>query len=369
MSLKKNHDIWISDLTHTEQEIVSRTFPLGASCIFSYGKKELGNEFNFQLFKFPSNLNESLREKSPKVLGFSNFVWNFELSYKFASVAKQRDPNVVTVWGGPNFPVEISEKVEFLKKWPMIDFYIELEGELGFVNLVKKLSEYNFDTSALKKNGEKIINTCYVSKDHLISGPINRIKNVNDIPSSYLTGAMDEFFEYPIIPMIETTRGCPFSCSFCADGHATKNKVHRFDPQRVKEELNYIAKRTKNINELMLADLNFGMYKQDVVTAKMIRDIQQTYDYPKNLTSSAGKNMPERIIEVANIIKGWTLGAAIQSSDPDVLKAVKRENISNGAYNKLIDYNVKNSTKTYTDIILALPEDTKKNILNPFVLE
>ena len=51
-----------------------------------------------------------------------------------------------------------------------------------------------------------------------------------DIPSSYLTGAMDEFFSHPIIPIIETTRGCPFSCSFCADGHASKNKVHRYDP-------------------------------------------------------------------------------------------------------------------------------------------
>ena len=42
MNLKKNHDIWISDLTHTEQGIVSRTFPLGASCVYSYAKKILG---------------------------------------------------------------------------------------------------------------------------------------------------------------------------------------------------------------------------------------------------------------------------------------------------------------------------------------
>ena len=81
MSIKKEHDIWISDLTHTEQGLVSRTLPLGASCIFSYGKKELGNEFNFRLFKFPSNLSEALREKSPTLLCFSNFVWNFELFY------------------------------------------------------------------------------------------------------------------------------------------------------------------------------------------------------------------------------------------------------------------------------------------------
>ena len=42
MNIKKKPDIWISDLTHTAQGIVSRTFPLGASCIYSYAKKEIG---------------------------------------------------------------------------------------------------------------------------------------------------------------------------------------------------------------------------------------------------------------------------------------------------------------------------------------
>ena len=73
------------------------------------------------------------------------------MSYKFALEAKKRDPDLITVWGGPNFPVEINEKVEFLQKWPAIDFVIELEGELGFVDLVKKLSENNFQASKLKK--------------------------------------------------------------------------------------------------------------------------------------------------------------------------------------------------------------------------
>ena len=107
---RKERNIWISDITHTEQGIVSRVFPLGVASIYSYSKQELGNEFNFKLFKFPSDLNDSLREKSPTMLCFSNFVWNFQISYKFAAIAKQRDPNVIIVFGGPNFPVEISEK-------------------------------------------------------------------------------------------------------------------------------------------------------------------------------------------------------------------------------------------------------------------
>ena len=80
----KKHDIWISDLTHTAQGISALTFPLGASYVFAYAKQELGKDFNLKLFKFPSDLNIALRERSPKMLCFSNYSWNFELSCKFS---------------------------------------------------------------------------------------------------------------------------------------------------------------------------------------------------------------------------------------------------------------------------------------------
>ena len=55
------------------------------------------------------------------------------------------------------------------------------------------------------------------------------------------------------------------------------------------------------------------------------------------------------------------MGAAIQSTDHNVLKAVKRSNISKSAYQKLINFgNSQKSDKTHTEIILALPGDTKE---------
>ena len=46
--------IWISDLTHTAQGISANTFPLGASYVAAYAKKELGkycnNRINIKVF-------------------------------------------------------------------------------------------------------------------------------------------------------------------------------------------------------------------------------------------------------------------------------------------------------------------------------
>jgi len=357
----KKINIWLADLTHTAQGISAATFPLGISFVYSYSKKMLGKEFNFELFKFPSHLAEALNKKFPTVLCFSNYSWNFELANKFASVVKESNPNVVTIFGGPNFPTVTDEMLEFLKKRTNIDFYIELEGELGFVSLLKKLSEYDFNATKLKENGEKTLNTSYVYNNNLIHGPKQRIADVNVIPSPYLTGALDKFFDLPLVPMVETTRGCPFSCTFCSDGAVIKNKVSRYDPERIKEELYYIAKKVKNVDELIITDLNFGMYKQDVETAKVIADIQKNYKYPTIMAGSAGKNMPKRIIEVAKIVKGWVLGSSVQSTDPEVLKSIKRSNISSNAYKEVIDFgNSNNSMKTYSEVILGLPGDTKQ---------
>lgn len=359
----KKKKVWISDLTHTAQGISANTFPLGASYVAVYAKKELKDFCDIKLFRFPSHLSKSLNEELPDMLCFSNFSWNFELAYKYADLIKKKNANVITVFGGPNFPTNEKEKLEFLKKRTAIDFYIELEGELAFVDLTKCLIENNFEISKIKKNGKKILNTCYITENELVHGPIERIQNINIVPSPYLDGILDEFFNFPLIPMIETTRGCPFSCSFCCDGLSTKNKVCRYEPSRIEEELYYIAKRIKNVDELIITDLNFAMYKQDIPTAKVIQKIQEKYKYPKIIGAAAGKNMPKRTIEVSNLIKGWVTGASLQSTDEVVLKSIRRSNISTKAYQELIEHsnNSKGNQKSQSEIILGLPSDGKKS--------
>ena len=40
----------------------------------------------------------NMNEKSPAILAFSNYIWNLELGYKFAYLAKLKNPNIITVF-------------------------------------------------------------------------------------------------------------------------------------------------------------------------------------------------------------------------------------------------------------------------------
>ena len=159
---------------------------------------------------------------------------------------------------------------------------------------------------------------------------------------------------------MESNRGCPFQCTFCADGISAQNKIYKTNPKRFEDELTYIAERYKG-KYLLIADDNFGMYPEDVEISKIIARCRGKYDFPHHLQVCAGKNNQARIIECSDILKGTLrLGASIQSMDDEVLKNVKRSNIS---YQKLIDVSMRVSdteASSYSEVILSLPGDSKE---------
>ena len=109
--------IYLADLTHTSGLLpANETFPLNVGLIASYCKKSFNNDVDIKLFKFPKDLKEAIDEKLPHVLGCSNYSWNYNLSYYFASYVKSVDKNIVTVFGGTNYPFDKHNQKLFLKK-------------------------------------------------------------------------------------------------------------------------------------------------------------------------------------------------------------------------------------------------------------
>ena len=135
--------------------------------------------------------------------------------------------------------------------------------------------------------------------------------SLDQIPSPYLAGFFDKFFQNGELPLIETNRGCPFSCTFCQQGEGYYAKVIHFGIDRIREELTYIAEKISDENVeiygMEIADPNFGMYRRDKEICEILRGIQDNFGYPKSIGCSTGKNRADVIIENVGVLETGSL--------------------------------------------------------------
>ena len=175
--------------------------------VAAYAKKALGDKIDMQLFKYPEDFSSYLDKNTPQIACFSIFAWNNHLSHEYAKRLKEADPKTITLFGGPNWPNHPEEKKEFLETWPSVDFAVEGEGEVVFVEFFKLLEKYNFDFEKIKKDKIKIPNTSYLHNGELITGEVlPRLENLDQVPSVYENKLSDKFFDKHLIPMIQKIR-------------------------------------------------------------------------------------------------------------------------------------------------------------------
>ncbi len=353
--------ISFADLTHTGQTVMANVFPLGLIMVAAYAKQELGDKIEVELFRYPDDFNAYLETNQPRIAAFSCFSWNVNLSCQYARLIKAKWPDTITVFGCVNFPSDQEEQQAFLAARPVIDFYVENDGERPFVALYEALEEVDFDVAKLKRARIPVPSTCYLADGDLVVGEMmERIVDMDTIPSAYLNGMSDKFFDGVLTPMIETARGCPYACTFCVDGHRYSNKTRRFSQERVYAELDYIAERT-TVNEFVVTDLNFGMFKEDVDTARHLAKLQDKYGFPKYLVQSSAKNHKANIIEISKIMRGAMAPAAsIQTTDKEVLRLAKRRNLPLEDLAELATTKESDDATFLAEIIMNLPGESKR---------
>ncbi len=349
--------VTFADLKHTGHSC--NAVPLGISLVAAYVLECLGERITVDLFKSPSEFAHRLELDMPKVACFANYIWNVELSYQFASRIKAAAPGTVIVFGGPNYPTEVQEQQVFLRSYPAIDFYIQKDGEQPLAMLIETLFEYDFDIEGLKVAGRDLPDCHYLRNQDLVRGTSPPpMMDLDSIPSPYLSGLCDKFLSAEFVPLVQTARGCPFECTYCQEGQEHFSGLRRFSVDRVTREIEYIAQRAK-VPNLAISDSNFGMYKEDLETCHSIADTQKRFGWPEYFIGIQGKNRKDRVLEAASIVTGSYLNAAVQSTDPQVLENVKRQNVSLSSMIDVAKSKESSESNSFSEVILCLPGDSK----------
>lgn len=198
---------------------------------------------------------ERIYKAKPDVLMFSCYIWNIayveELSEEFHKLCPE-----VPIWvGGP----EVSYETEsFLRQHPQITGVMIGEGEKTFCELAEYYAgEIRSDkevkeTQKIKQSAKlrEIAGIAYRNEEEIIFTAPREMLDLSDIPFCY-DKAGD--FKNRII-YYESSRGCPFSCSYCL---SSVEKQLRFrDTELVKKELQFFIDR--EVPQVKFVDRTFN---------------------------------------------------------------------------------------------------------------
>ena len=330
-------------------------FPYRISSLVAYikSRENLGNNFKFEkAFVLRENVDEYIKKcVDTDILLCSCYVWNWEITNFLAKEVKKLNPNCLIIFGGAQVP-DFSK--DFFKQHPYADIIVHGEGEIVLEELLTEFLN-NKDYSKIKG---------LETKDFR-NPPQERINNLDDLPSAYLTNTVWELVDkidgIRWIAGWETNRGCPYACTFCDWGSATFTKVRKWEESKIFKEIEWFAEN--QIPYIDCCDANFGIFQErDFRIAKKLKDVALKTHYPERVRPAWAKNSSEKIIPIAKQLQeGGILGAvtlAVQSLDTNTLNIIKRANIKFDAFSELTETFRNNKIPTYTELIMGLPGET-----------
>ena len=244
----------------------------------------------------------------PDVVCVSCYIWNISFVKELMADLAKILPDADFWAGGP----EVSYDAEkFLSENPEFTGVMVGEGEETF----QELSGYY-----VKKNPEKLENItgiCYRDGEKIIHNGWHQIMDLSSIPFIYKD--LSEFKNRIIY--YESSRGCPFSCSYCLS--SVDKKLRFRDIEMVKKELQFFI--DYKVPQVKFVDRTFNC-KHDHAMAiwKYIND------HDNGVTNfhfeiSADLLREEELQEMSTMRPGLIqLEIGVQSTNPDTIKAIHR---------------------------------------------
>ena len=223
----------------------------------------------YTINQYSDDILRDIYKRKPDAVGFSCYIWNIGMVKEIVRDYKKICPNVDVWVGGP----EVSYNVEqVLRENETIDYVMYGEGELTFKEVMDKYTFNGIGIDDLKDifgigyrkskslehqifESETGILDC--SKKQRIQIIINKPQqpvDMSDIPFVYKE--MKDF-ENKII-YYETSRGCPFSCSYCLSSIDKRLRFRSLD--LVKKELQFFI--DNNTNQVKFVDRTFNCNKK-----------------------------------------------------------------------------------------------------------
>ena len=299
-------------------------------------KKGIDCEFEEYTINEPYfNVLEKLYMKNADIYAFSCYIWNIDYVLKIAERLKMVKKDCKILLGGP----EVSFDAEnILKENEFIDYIVCGEGEITVSKLLS-----NPPDKRLILHGEMF-------------------SSLDEMPFPYTDEDLDSIVKNQKLIYYETSRGCPFRCSYCLS--SIVDGVRYLSLERAKSEIKKIA--SSGVQTIKFVDRTFNADKR---RAKELWEFCGAIESDTKFHFEIGADLlDDELLEALSKIPKdkFQLEIGVQSTNIDTISAVSRSmDLERLKYNvrKLREFG---NIHLHLDLIAGLPKEDYKSFSRSF---
>ena len=287
---------------------------------------------------------KDLYRKKPEILCFSCYIWNISFIKELIRNVKKILPDTVIWAGGP----EVSYDAEqFLEEMPEVFGVMCGEGEETF----RELTQYYVNLERNTEKGtelEKIDGIVFRKGKEIQKTAPRAILDMDTLVFPYQD---IELFHHRII-YYESSRGCPFSCSYCLS--SIDKKLRFRSTKLVKQELQFFL--DNQVPQVKFVDRTFNCKKEHAL--EIWRYIQEHDNQVTNFHFEIAADLltEEEIALIHTMRPGLIqLEIGVQSTNEDTIREIRRKTSFEKISQKVRQVQAGKNVHQHLDLIAGLP--------------
>ncbi|MDD2980351.1 MAG: B12-binding domain-containing radical SAM protein [Hespellia sp.] len=323
---------------------------LAVYCLKAYAKK-YDSDITIAEYTINQQVDDilmSIYKEHPDVLMFSCYLWNITYVEAVVTEIKKILPDTEIWLGGPEVSFDAED---VLGRLPQVKGVMKGEGEETFLELMEYYHQKDRELSA-------IAGITYYG-DRIYNNPWRSVMELSKVPFVY---HHMEDFQNKII-YYETSRGCPFSCSYCL---SSIDKQLRFrDLELVKEELQFFI--DQEVPQVKFVDRTFNCRHEHAMTIW-----KYIVEHDKGITNfhfevAADLLKEEELLLMETMRPGLIqLEIGIQSTNPETICEIRRTMKFEEVKRIVLQINSGHNIHQHLDLIAGLPLEDYKSFHHSF---
>lgn len=289
--------------------------------------------------------------RKPDAIGFSCYIWNISLVKELLPEIHKLLPDTKLWLGGPEVSFECHKLFE---QYPFLTGIMVGEGEETFLDLLKYYT--NGEYQSLEEISGLALPTGYTAERDLV--------DFSKVPFLYSAGdaASVEQFSNRII-YYESSRGCPFRCSYCLS--SIDKKVRLRDLSIVKKELQFFL--DQNVPQVKFIDRTFNCNHEHAKT--IWRHILDNDNGVTNFHFEIAADLLDD--EEINILQQMRPGLVqleigVQTTNADTLKEIRRVTNMQKLAEVVAKLQAGRNVHLHLDLIAGLPYEDYQSFARSF---